>query len=162
MSLLSWDATYEIHFWVSRELLEQHHAYWRLFTALAAHADWQHLLANAPLFIIFGWLLRSYFGWWFFPVLPVLAGAGANYLTLQWYEPWQRLLGCSGMVYAMVGMWLVLYIRYETRFSLPMRFFRCMGFSFIILMPTTLHPTTSYLAHAFGFLLGLVCALVFA
>src|SRR5690606_8376699 len=34
---------------------------WRLLTALFTHADVAHLLANTPLFLIFGWLLHAYF-----------------------------------------------------------------------------------------------------
>jgi rhomboid protease GluP len=158
ISLIRWDARLDVEFWVSQGLIFKDHVYWRLFSALAAHANWEHLLGNAPLFVIFGWLLRSYFGLWFFPILPVLLGALANLLTVLNYAPEQRLLGCSGMVYAMVALWLVLYMRHETRYSFFMRLFRCLGFSMILLLPSSFHPTTSYLAHAFGFALGLLGA----
>ncbi len=39
--------------WVSGETVFTGHEYWRLFTALLVHADFIHLLSNAPLFIIF-------------------------------------------------------------------------------------------------------------
>jgi rhomboid protease GluP len=159
VSMLSWNTQLGLEFSASTEVVFGEGKYWRLLTALAAHADWEHLLGNAPLFIIFGWLLRSYFGLWFFPILPLLAGVLANLCTILWYEPWQRLLGCSGMVYAMVAIWLVLYLRFEVRYTLPMRIFRCVGFTLILLFPSSFHPTTSYLAHTLGFVFGVVLAL---
>ena len=158
LSMLSWNPQLDLDLAVSQELVFGEGKYWRLLTALAAHADWEHLLGNAPLFVIFGWLLRSYFGLWFFPFLQLLAGVLVNLATILCYEPWQQLLGCSGMVYAMVGIWLVLYLRFEVRFSLPMRVFRCVGFTLILLFPSSFHPTTSYLAHTFGFCFGFILA----
>lgn len=141
--------------WVSYASVHDGQQWWRLFTALLIHSDWGHLLANSPLFLIFGWYLASFYRFWVFPVAVVLIGAAANWLTVLNYEPSLRLLGASGMVYGMVGLWLVLYVFKATTYSLWMRLFRAMAFALAVMFPTTFHQEVSYLAHLFGFVLGL-------
>lgn len=134
------------------------HQYYRLLTALFTHADIAHLLANGPLFIIFGWLLRAYFGPWVFPVTAFGVGVLANLATIAVYPPEQSLVGASGMVYGMVAMWLVFYLKYETAYPFNLRLLRVMGFILIILFPTQFQPKTSYWAHTFGFIIGALAA----
>ncbi len=130
------------------------HQYYRLLTALFTHADIAHLLANMPLFLIFGWLLRAYFGPWVFPVTAFGVGVLANLLTISVYPPEAQLVGASGMVYGMVAMWLVFYLKYETAYPFHLRLLRVSGFILIILFPTQFQPKTSYWAHTFGFIIG--------
>lgn len=146
--------------WASGEAVFERHQYWRLFTALFTHADLGHLLSNLPLFIAFGWFLRTYFGFLAFPIAAFVVGALANLATLYFYPPTTRLIGASGVVYGLLGLWLTFYMRYEVAYSFRMRLFRVAGFSMIFLLPTTYSPTTSYLAHGFGFLFGILFALV--
>ena len=141
-------------FWVSNESIFSNHEYWRLLTALLVHADWGHLLANTPLLLIFSWYLRTYFGLIMFPTISIAAGVLTNLLTVYHYPESVRLVGASGMVYAMVAMWLVLYISFETRFTKITRFMRVSGFALVLMAPTTFKPETSYLAHGLGFLVG--------
>ncbi len=79
----------------------------------------------------------------------------SNAATIWVYEPRTHLVGASGMLYGMVALWLVLYVRFETRFSVPMRIFRAIGVSLLLLFPTTFEEQTSYMAHAAGFVIGL-------
>lgn len=130
--------------------------YWRLFTALFTHSDMEHLLSNAPLFLIFGWFLYAFFGRLAFPLGAILVGVLSNLWTVYLYEPRTSLVGASGMLYGMIALWLVLYVRFETEYSVSMRIFRSIGVAMLLLFPTTFHQTTSYTAHATGFLLGLV------
>jgi rhomboid protease GluP len=132
--------------------------YWRLFTALFAHSDIVHLLSNGPLLVIFGWLLRAFFGLGVFPILAVLVGAITNLAVIRQYPPDVHLLGASGMVYAMAGMWLTFYLKFEQGYSFNMRLVRVVGFILIVLFPTTFQPTTSYLAHTLGFVFGMIAA----
>jgi rhomboid protease GluP len=137
--------------------------YWRLLTCLGVHADGRHLLANAALFGILAYLLRGYFGPVAFPLLPVLMGAATTALTLPAYRPDTQLVGASGMVYAMAGFWLVLYLLVERRLRPAKRVLRATGFALVVLAPTVLEPRVSYRAHAIGFVLGtLVGAAFFA
>lgn len=135
--------------------------YWRLVSALFVHADLGHLLANGPLLLIFGCFLRFFFGGFAFPFLAILLGALTNLVTILYYDPQMRVLGASGMLYGMVSLWIVLYIRFDTMHSVWIRLFRAMGFSAILLFPTTFRDEVSYVSHGVGFVLGLVGAIVF-
>lgn len=130
--------------------------YWRLVTALFTHSDVEHLLSNTPLFLIFGWFLYAFFGRLAFPVGAIVVGILSNLWTIYTYEAKTSLLGASGMLYGMIALWLVLYVRFETEYSVSMRIFRSIGVALLLLFPTTFHQTTSYTAHATGFLVGLV------
>jgi rhomboid protease GluP len=132
----------------------------RLVTSLFIHSDIEHFLANTPLFIVFGWLLYAFFGGVAFPVGAIIVGALANAATLAFYPPEVRLIGASGMIYGMVGMWLTFFLRLETAYRFRMRLMRVVGFILVLLFPTTFQPTTSYLAHAMGFFIGVVAALL--
>jgi len=133
----------------------------RLLTAVFTHSDFGHLLANAPLFLIFGWLLRSFFGSFGFPIMALVFGIISNLITVYYYAPTTRLLGASGMVYGMVAFWLVLYIRFDVDRSIPVRLFRVIAFSLIVMFPTTFVKTTSYLAHSAGFATGIIAGIIF-
>jgi rhomboid protease GluP len=146
--------------WVSRQAVFEKHEYWRILTALFVHADIMHLISNMPLYIIFGWFLRSYFGLRAFPVAAILVGCLTNLATLYFYDNNTRLIGASGVVYGIVAMWLVFYLKLERRFGFWMKLLRVTGFALVLLLPTTYSPTTSYLAHGFGFLFGLIAAFI--
>ncbi|SMF12523.1 rhomboid family intramembrane serine protease [Pseudobacteriovorax antillogorgiicola] len=129
---------------------------WKLWSSLWIHSDIEHLLSNLWLFSVFAYLLRAFWGPSVFPVLSFgILGALTTATTIYHYGPGPRLLGASGMIYGMIGLWLVTYCRYETRFSLGTRIFRSIGFVLIMLFPTTVTKNVSYSAHAFGFLWGL-------
>ena len=80
--------------------------------------------------------------------------------TIYAYDWDTDLLGASGMLYGMVALWLVLYVRFETEYTVSMRIFRAIGVSMLLLFPTTFHKTTSYLAHGTGFAIGLVIGML--
>lgn len=145
--------------WLSGEALFMRHEYWRLLTALLTHRDMAHLLANALIFLGFGWMLKAYFGPMVFPVASLVTGLISNLATVYAYHPGIRLIGASGMNYGMAALWLILYIRHDTDHRLPVRIFRAAGFALIILFPTTFDPAVSYLAHAVGFASGIVIGL---
>lgn len=147
------------YLWLSGDALINRHEYWRIVTSLLTHADLHHLLSNALIFLVFGWMLKAYFGPFIFPGLSFAAGIAANLLTVLLYQPEIRLIGASGMAYGMVSLWLVFYIRHDTDHALPVRIFRATGFSLVMMFPTTFDPHVSYLAHAIGFLAGLFLGL---
>jgi len=148
------------YLWASRETVYSKHEYWRLFTAIFTHSGGIHLLSNIPLFFFFGLFLYEYFGFMMFPVLSIMIGFTANALTLYFYTDNVRLIGASGMVYGMVSLWLILYIYYDSDHSIPLRIFRSVGFTLIIMFPTAYDPEISYMAHATGFFLGILAALI--
>ena len=159
-SFCYWQLPIKDLLWASNEKVFQSGEYWRLLTSLFVHADAVHLLSNTPLFLIFGWFLKAYFGKKIFPISTLFIGIISTAVTLYFYEPHIRLIGASGMLYGMVSLWLVLYIRFDIDHLIPQRIFRAFGFALIMLFPTTYKMTTSYLAHGAGFVIGLVCGLI--
>lgn len=153
------NSAYADYLWASRGTVFGKHEYWRLLTALFTHADAVHLLSNLPLFFFFSLFLFEYFGFLLFPVISFLIGIIANAVAIYFYPDSVRLVGASGMVYGMVSLWLILYIYHDTDHTIPMRIFRSIGFTLIVLFPTTYNPTTSYLVHAVGFGIGILCAI---
>jgi membrane associated rhomboid family serine protease len=143
-------------FVASKESVFHQGEYWRLLTALVGHGDFMHLAHNAPIFWFFCWILTAYFGWIFALVASLLIGVFSNLITVWFYESSTMLLGASGMVYGMVALWLVLYIRFDRSGWWVKRAVRSFGFSLLVLFPQTYEPNVSYLAHASGFLLGVL------
>lgn len=141
-------------------VFKEHH-YFTLFSSLFLHADLKHFLSNSIFFFIFGFFLHSYFGFLVFPVLSFFAGILINALTLSHYEPHQSLIGASGMVYFMAAFWATLYAFIERKQPFIKRGMAVLGVSLMLFFPGTYEPDTSYLAHGYGFLLGLISGTVY-
>lgn len=154
------NSSYSDLIWSSHETVYVKHEYWRLITAIFTHVDSVHLISNLPLLILFGWFLFEYFGFYIFPLTSLLVGILTNMVTLYFYTDYIRLIGASGMIYGMVSIWLVLYIYHDTDRSIMMRIFRATGFALIMLFPETYNPSTSYLAHVSGFVIGIITGLL--
>jgi rhomboid protease GluP len=152
-SLLQWGAGLDLS--ASGKAVFANHEYWRLFTALIVHGDLAHLGSNMLPFLFFGWMLQSYFGFWVFPLLALAVGIASNAITVSLYPAQTHLLGASGMIYGMIALWLVLYLRFDEERAVPKRIARAIGFALLMLMPTTYDPAVSHLAHASGFMAGL-------
>ena len=161
-SLLSWsDPEGFSWFDVSKVSITQSHEYWRLFTAILGHGDFMHLLHNLPVYLFFAWILQGYFGLLASVVLPLTIGIISNGLTVYFYDDHVRLLGASGMIFGMVALWLVLYVRFDRGNWWVKRVMRAVGFSLMVLFPQTYDPKVSYLAHFTGFICGIVLGFAF-
>jgi rhomboid protease GluP len=136
----------------------------RAFGSLFIHADIGHLSSNLVLLIPFGWLLINYFGPLAFPVIAIIGGIITNIITIYIYKNdyyQTSLVGASGMAYAIVSQWIVLYLKWDRRYSLTERIIRSIGVAMMLLIPSQFSPKTSYLAHGVGFIVGIICALPF-
>ena len=140
---------------VSQSALYEHGEWWLTLTALWVHGDMGHFLSNGWLLLVFGWILKDFFGRLAFPFLPLALGAATNALTVLWMPPHTVLIGASGMVYGMISMWLVLFLVHSIK-PFRQKLLRSLGFIFIMLIPQTYSPEVSYLAHAIGFGLGIL------
>ncbi len=146
----------------SRDQVFGQREYWRLWTTLWAHGDLRHLVSNAIFFFVLGTFINAYFGSWLFPLAALLFGGVVNAIVLQSMPPTVGLIGASGVVFWMGGLWLTLYSLIETRRSIGQRLLRAGGVGLCIFMPTeAFDPGTSYAAHAWGFLLGVIFALIY-
>ena len=150
------------YLWISGDSIFKGHEYWRLLTAIFTHSNLSHLISNAPIFLVFGWMLKAYFGPVVFPLASIVIGLVTNAVTVAFYDPGIKLVGASGMAYGMVSLWLVFYIHNDTYHPLPVRIFRAAGFALVMMFPTSFEPHVSYLSHAAGFLTGMLTGLLLA
>jgi rhomboid protease GluP len=135
--------------------------YWRLITAIGVHSDSRHLMSNALVFAVLGYLLYGYFGAAVHPVLTLVGGGLVTALSLATYPPLTILVGASGVTYLMAGFWLTLYLFVERRFTPARRLLRALGFSLLVLMPTVVEPAVSYRTHALGLGVGVTLGVAY-
>ncbi len=133
----------------------------RLVTSVFAHSDLQHLLSNLYMLGILGYFVVGYFGIRIFPFYTLVLAIIVNALTVFTYPPQVGLLGASGWVYVLAGFWLTMFFLLERKHDLPKRIVRVIGVALMTLFPTSFEPQVSYRAHAFGFVIGLVYALIY-
>ena len=70
-SVLYSDYSFGKKLWASGETVFTNYEYWRLLTSVFVHSDIMHLLSNSFIFLLFGWLLRAYFGFFIFPLFSL-------------------------------------------------------------------------------------------
>ena len=136
--------------------------YWRLWTTQFVHADMGHLIANSLLFYILGYFLYGYFGGFVFPFAAWLMGGVINAVSVYSYPPEVRLVGASGVVSWMGGVWLVLYFMLNTKATVTQRALRSFGVALMLFAPSeAFDPKISYRTHLIGFVIGLICGALY-
>ncbi|HRO66391.1 MAG TPA: rhomboid family intramembrane serine protease [Pseudobdellovibrionaceae bacterium] len=146
----------------NREAVFHGGQWWRLWSALFSHSDLGHILSNGGLFFVFALLLSGYFDLLVFPVMAFLWGGLTNLIVIG-TSPWEmNLIGMSGVVYWMGGVWLTLYFLLSRHLSVAQRSLRAFGVALMIFMPgEAFNPSISYKAHAVGFFSGVVFAVLY-
>jgi membrane associated rhomboid family serine protease len=134
-----------------------HGQWWRLFTAVWLHADIAHLAGNAVFGIIFLGLSMARYGTGVGLLAAYTAGAGGN--LLAWLvAPQPRFsLGASGMVMGALGLLAVQSFSLWRRDPLARKYILSgiLGGVMLFLL-LGLSPGSDLLAHAGGFLSGLL------
>jgi rhomboid protease GluP len=162
LSIFYWQHPQELSWLIgARDAIFSHHEVWRLFSTIAIHADLRHFLANSVFFVIFGVLLHSYYGIWVFPVLSLVMGGVANALTLWFYPDHSVLVGASGVVYFMAGLWATMFFFIERRGRALKRAGMVICVITMLFFPTEFQPKVSYLAHFWGFVLGIPTGILY-
>lgn len=145
----------------SGEAVFERHEYWRLWTALFAHADFGHIASNSMLFFPFAYYLYGYYGFRFFPLFGIFSGGIINFFVLMNMAPQTGLLGISGVVYWMGAAWLTLFLLIDRRGRLRVRISKVALLSALLFLPETYRPEVSYLSHFLGYLLGVLSGVGF-
>lgn len=130
------------------------HQYWRVFTSLFVHLDFDHLAANTLPFLLLTHVIVGYFGAGVYTAVFLGVGTITQGITVATYGNNVALLGASGAIYALAGFWLVLQFLVDRRFSVSHRSLRTVGVILALLFPTQILPHVSYRAHAIGFVCG--------
>lgn len=135
--------------------------WWRLFTSMLLHSDVKHILSNLLFLIPFGGLLTNYFGWRVFPWLSLALGILTQFLSLKTYPADANLLGASGLLYVLFGLWLALYFRAETHLRWTHKLIRIIGFGLVMFVPAEFQPRISYRTHYIGLAIGLIAGVIY-
>jgi membrane associated rhomboid family serine protease len=140
-----------------------HGQWWRLFTAVWLHADAAHLASNAGIGLVLLGLTMGRYGTGIGLLAAYLAGVGGNLMDWMLAPSPRESLGASGLVMGCLGLLAVQSVRLwrnspQTRKLLVTAVFA--GIMLFIFLG--LNPGSDLLAHAGGFLSGLVLAGVFA
>ena len=134
--------------------------WWRLFTALWLHADLGHLASNAAVGLILSGLVMGRFGTGLGLLAICVAGVGGNIVSWLLAVSPHISLGASGMVMGCVGL-LTAQRPSQLRTS-PIAYRKlvtslCGGILLFVLLG--LEPKSDVLAHAGGFVTGLLLGL---
>lgn len=146
---------------VSKNQIFQQGQLWRIFTAIFIHSDIEHLLSNMLLLWFFSYFIFGYFGFKMYPVVSFFMAGLVNGLAIWTYEPSVQLMGASGLVYLLGGLWLALYAQIQRQYAIGQRLLRVIGIAFMIFLPSTFMPSTSYRTHAIGFFVGILTGLLY-
>lgn len=129
--------------------------WWRLFTAVALHADLAHLISNVTTGLLLVGLAMGSFGPGFGLLAAYLAGAGANLAGLFLHSTNHRGLGASGMIMGALGMLAVQSLALvRGRFHMRQLLARGLGGGVLLLVLLGTNPDTDVLAHVAGFAWG--------
>lgn len=146
---------------VSYDLAFSQHKYWKLWSALFAHADMGHLLGNALLFVPFALLLTGYFNLTLFPLVGVFIGGLINAIAVKSMLPEAELMGISGVVNWMGAVWLTLFFLVDRRVNWRRRFAVALFSGLVLFAPQEFKPDISYLSHIVGFAFGVVSGIIY-
>jgi len=92
----------------------------RLLSAMFLHGNWVHWVINTSIFLLLAFPLERVMGWQKFLIVFLLSGIVGNVfgsLSLQSQD--NLLLGASGAVAGLIGLWLVMFPRKKISFFLP-------------------------------------------
>jgi rhomboid protease GluP len=157
MSNFYWDKSFGLSSYLSANasLVVEHNEYWRLFTTTLIHGDLEHLLSNSLMLFILTYFVTAFYGGIVSIVWSLLMGMLTNLIVISQYtNELTTLVGASGVVFYLWGFWLVLYVLIQRQMSLINRLLRVGAVFLVLLIPSSYSPTTSYMAHYVGFLIG--------
>lgn len=97
---------------------------WTLITSQFLHADIWHLLGNMVFLFIFGFALETVLRPWLYLLMYLATGLAAGGLYLLFNtEPYIGLVGASGAVSGLMGMYIALYRLRRIRFFYALGFY---------------------------------------
>lgn len=149
--------------WLDTDSVIYAHQYWRLLSALFLHYGAVHLIVNMFALLILGPALEREIGGIAFIICYLLSGLGSS-LTVVLLAKWRplsavQLVGASGCIMGVVGVWAGVLLRYR---HLPIAAQRLRNIIMIVALQIIfdlITPRVSMSAHlgglTTGFLLGL-------
>ncbi len=131
--------------------------WWRLTTAVSLHADVGHLAANAATGLVVFGLAMARFGAGWAMLVGLLAGTAGNAAGWIFHAKPFIGLGASGMVMGGLGMLTgqTLFLLWESPKAIRQIISGLLG-GFLLFVLVGLNPASDVIAHAGGFVAGLL------
>lgn len=144
----------------------------RLLTALFLHGNWLHWVINNSIFLLMAFAIERVIGSQKFLMVFLLAGLVGNLFASYFLQSQDNLLiGASGAVSGLIGLWLVMFPRKKINFILPIGLYMqktSMPLAVIIILWLLVQvilqfqPNPSYdiawISHIMGFTTGFLLA----
>lgn len=149
---------------MNTEVVLRYGQYYRLFTAIFLHADYEHLLNNMLMLFLVGAIVENYTGHAFFLFMYMLSGLFGNMLSMA-YEIRNSLswvsVGASGAIMGAVGF-VVVWIAANRRDFIKNRYmvFRLLLLSAFVIHACFFQEGANTAAHLGGFLTGFVLGVI--
>jgi rhomboid protease GluP len=140
----------------------RHGEWWRVTTALFLHANLLHLAMNGFALWLFGSAIEKSIGRWRFLAIFLVAGSWGNLLSAMMAR-YDVSVGASGGIFGVIAAFAVAVYHLESPMYAPMRRRLLMLIALMVAVDLTisgLEPQVDSLAHAGGFIAGLVLAAV--
>lgn len=132
--------------------------WWRFFTATLLHADLSHLTSNVTTgFVLLG-LVMAHYGAACGTLAAYSAGAAGNLAGLLIYQAPYHGLGASGMVMGALGLISALSLRRRSANLRGLLKGVLAGLLLLVILGT--NPASDIVAHAGGFVMGLLLGTV--
>ena len=138
----------------------QNREWWRVVTTLFLHANPLHLLMNGIALWMFGSAVERTMGWWRLMVVFLVAGSLGNLLS-AFDVRYDVAVGASGGIFGLVGAFAVAVYRLDGPMYAAIRRRLLLLLALMVAVDLSigwLEPQIDNLAHAGGFVAGIVLA----
>ncbi len=146
------------------EVVLRYGQYYRLFTAVFLHADFDHLLNNMLMLAIVGTIVENYAGHAYFFFMYMIAGLFGNMISMA-YEIQNSLswvsVGASGAIMGLVGFVIVwVAINRKTFIKSRNMVIRLILLGIFVIQACFFQEGANTAAHLGGFLTGFVLGII--
>jgi len=140
----------------------RHGEWWRLVTALFLHANPPHLVMNGATLWLFGTAVEKSIGRWWLLAIFLVAGTLGNALSV-WHAHYDVSIGASGGIFGVIGAFAVAAYQLRSPMYTTVRRRLLPLIALVVTCDLTigwLEPQIDNLAHAGGFVAGVLLAIV--
>lgn len=141
------------------EFIFFHHEYYRLFTSIFLHLNFEHILLNIVGLYLIGSLVEKLFGYFKFLYIYIASGLIASFCSLIFMP--NPSIGASGAIMGLMGAAFILYVKYGKVLTLRIKellLLYSVSFSLGSIFYGYFYESIDNAAHLGGFLAGMLLA----
>ena len=140
--------------------------WWRLLTTTFLHGGFLHFISNIMMLFVFGYMVEPFFKASKFLFIYLGAGIFGMVLVTMTHQPGTQtvILGASGSTMALMGAYIAILLKQNSRSSVKMRKQQLIFLFIFILVQSRIDyisPQISFTAHISGLVFGLISAYIF-